>query len=714
MNRVISTGSADTQDTFRQIIERHGMTPPAMIEPGRFHRFPGQDKGGRNRAGWCKLYPDGLGGVFGDKASGLSESWQAQNTRQQSPADREAWRKRVTESQARAQAETDAAQQAAQLRAARLWKTTKPADASHPYLTTKAVQPHGVRIYRGALVIPLYVDGVLRSLQFIGATDKRFLKDGRTAGCYYPIGRPDGVLCIVEGFATGATINEATGFAVAVAFNAGNLEAVARAMRAKFPDLILIICADDDYQTDGNPGLTKATTAARAVGGLLALPVFGADRLAKATDFNDMASAYGLGAVKQAIAGVVDKGDAMIPAAKPNASTGLVSGAYFEAMTTCAADIVPEPISWLWNGWLAAGKLHILAGAPGTGKTTLSLSLAATLTTAGRWPDGTPCPQPGNVLIWSGEDDPADTLVPRLDASGANLNRVHFLTGTRDTATGEILSFDPSRDIPAIEALAKRIGGVSMLIIDPIVSATGGADSHKNAEVRRALQPVVDIGRLLGCCIVGISHFSKGTQGRDPTERVTGSLAFGALARVVLAAAKISEDDGGGRLLCRTKSNIGADHGGVKYDLLEKETSGGIFASYAAWGECVEGAARELLAQADTQDDSGEKSDADEAADLLSEILAGGACLVKQATRQLRDSGFTDKQIRRAREKLGVKRGRTGFGKTATDTWSLPHSCPDSPFLPIHAQANCVGMNGRNGARMESVGSNDDIIEVEL
>ncbi len=401
-------------------------------------------------------------------------------------------------------------------------------------------------------------------------------------------------------------------------------------------------------------------------------------------------------------------------ASPENASTGLVSSAYFEAMTTCAADIVPEPISWLWNGWLAAGKLHTLAGAPGTGKTTLSLSLAATLTTAGRWPDGTPCPQSGNVLIWSGEDDPADTLVPRLDASGANLNRVHFLTGTRDTQSGEVLAFDPSRDIPAIEALAQRIGGVSMLIIDPIVSATGGADSHKNAEVRRALQPVVDIGRLLGCCIIGISHFSKGTQGRDPTERVTGSLAFGALARVVLAAAKLPEDDGGGRLLCRTKSNIGADHGGVKYDLLEKETSGGIFASYAAWGECVEGAARELLAQADTQDDSGEKSDADEAADLLSEILAGGACLVKQATRQLRDSGFTDKQIRRAREKLGVKRGRTGFGKTATDTWSLPHSCHDSPFLPIPAQANCVGMNGKNGAGMESVGSNDDIIEVEL
>lgn len=375
----------------------------------------------------------------------------------------------------------------------------------------------------------------------------------------------------------------------------------------------------------------------------------------------------------------------------------------YQAITLCAADVIPEPISWLWNGWLAAGKLHILAGAPGTGKTTLTLALAATLTTAGRWPDGSKYSQPGNVLIWSGEDDPVDTLVPRLNAAGADLNRIHFLTGTRDTQSGEIVAFDPSRDIPAIEALAQRMGGVSMLIIDPIVSATGGADSHKNAEVRKALQPIVDIGRLLGCCIIGISHFSKGTQGRDPTERVTGSLAFGALARVVLAAAKLSEDDGGGRLLCRTKSNIGADHGGVKYDLLEKETTGGIFASYAAWGECVEGSARELLDTSDDIDD-GEKSGADEAADLLNDLLADGAVLVKEATRTLKDNGFTDKQIRRAREKLNIETKRTGIARDCKNYWILPHSCPQVSLMPTHAQSQSVGKLGMSGAGMTKGG----------
>lgn len=119
---------------------------------------------------------------------------------------------------------------------------------------------------------------------------KKFLHGGRVTGCYFSIpANPKGAaaLCICEGFATGASINEATGYPVAVAFNAGNLEAVARGMRAKFPDLPLIICADDDVCTAGNPGLSKATAAAQTVGGRLAVPFFGTDRPDGATDFND-------------------------------------------------------------------------------------------------------------------------------------------------------------------------------------------------------------------------------------------------------------------------------------------------------------------------------------------------------------------------------------------------------------------------------------------
>ena len=120
------------------------------------------------------------------------------------------------------------------------------------------------------------VDGELHSLQFILPDGgKRFLTGGRKRGCYYGIGRPAGALCICEGYATAASIYEATGYATACAFDAGNLLPVAEALRAKFPRLSLVIAADNDSEAAGNPGLTAATAAARAVGAAVAVPDFG-------------------------------------------------------------------------------------------------------------------------------------------------------------------------------------------------------------------------------------------------------------------------------------------------------------------------------------------------------------------------------------------------------------------------------------------------------
>lgn len=335
------------------------------------------------------------------------------------------------------------------------------------------------------------------------------------------------------------------------------------------------------------------------------------------------------------------------------------------------ADLTPEPVRWLWPDWLALGKLHILAGAPGQGKTTIALAVAATLTIGGRWPDGSRC-SPGNVLIWSGEDDPADTLLPRLIASGADRTRCYFVSGTR--IDGEVEPFDPARDMAALEEQAQAIGGIKLLIVDPVVSAVAG-DSHKNTEVRRALQPLVDLGSRLDAAVLGISHFSKGGAGSDPASRVVGSIAFTAVARVVLVAAKVKAEDGeqdqDRRILARGKSNIGPDDGGFEYTIEQAEPLPGIHASYVAWGKSVAGSARDLLAEPTEQESASDgKSAVDAAAAFLLEALADGLTPTKTVQAEAKDAGVSWASCKRAADNLRVVK-RKGDG--GLWYWKLPN-----------------------------------------
>lgn len=289
-------------DQFRDAIRAAGMTPPDVIEPGRFYRFPGQGKHKGNTAGWCKLFPDGLGGTFGDYSRDLAETWPVRRDRPMSLMEREAWHRELARAKAEAESKRAEDQADAAKRAAELWEKATPA-TTHPYLTAKGVQPHGVRVDGATLLVPMRAGGEVANLQRIAPDGaKRFLPGARVTGTYHSIGRPNGTICIAEGYATGASVHEATGHAMAVAFNAGNLAAVAAALRERFPDARLILCADDDAATEGNPGVTKAMATARTVGGLVAVPDFGANRPDGATDFNDLHRHRGAEAVERAIA----------------------------------------------------------------------------------------------------------------------------------------------------------------------------------------------------------------------------------------------------------------------------------------------------------------------------------------------------------------------------------------------------------------------------
>jgi putative DNA primase/helicase len=191
----------------------------------------------------------------------------------------------------------------ARAKAAKIWESAAAAPADHAYLAKKGVGPHGLRLHCGELVVPLRdLAGVLHSLQFIAADGaKNYLFGGRVSGCHFMIGEPNGALCIVEGYATGASIFESTGHAVAIGFNAGNLPPVAKDLRGKFRDLRLVVCADDDIGTPGNPGMKHARAAAQAVGGFLAVPDFGERRPERVSDFNDLHHSAGLEAVRACI-----------------------------------------------------------------------------------------------------------------------------------------------------------------------------------------------------------------------------------------------------------------------------------------------------------------------------------------------------------------------------------------------------------------------------
>ena len=283
------------QEAFRAAMRAAGLDYAGPITPdGKLHRF--KVEGDKARNSWFILHPGPpAAGAFGCWKRGTKENWhdgKGDLSQTQWDTVRRQWREAEA---ARERIETGRREKA---RAVAGWvmSRAKPAGGRHPYLIAKAVKPAGdLREYRRALALPLRdAAGTLHSLQFISPDGvKRFLTGGRTSGCFFSVGdKPEGVLIIAEGYATAASIFEATGFATVAAMNCGNLVTVAKALRAKWPQRGIILAADNDQWTEGNAGLSKATEAAKVISAKLAMPSF-PDTGSKPTDFNDLARLAG-------------------------------------------------------------------------------------------------------------------------------------------------------------------------------------------------------------------------------------------------------------------------------------------------------------------------------------------------------------------------------------------------------------------------------------
>jgi hypothetical protein len=245
---------------------------------------------------------------------------------------------------------------------------------------------------------------------------------------------------------------------------------------------------------------------------------------------------------------------------------------------------------------------------------------------------------------------------------------VHFVGDVQQD--GRVAPFDPARHVPALACAMAGLGNVAMIVVDPLVQAVAG-DGHKNTDVRRGLAPLVDLADRLDAALVGITHYSKGTQGRDPLERVSGSLAFGALARLVFGTArqKVEGDDARRFMVLRVKSNIGPDGGGFAYTIEQCRAGSGIEASRIAWGEAIEGSARELLGEAEAN--SNHDPAASDAVKFLRDVLADGPKPASEVRKLAAEDGHAWRTIQRARGRAGVKSDRSGAGAGHASTWSL-------------------------------------------
>ena len=296
---------------FGAAMAAHGLNPPEIIADGVRHRFDADDDKKGSKSAWYIFHPDGIAaGAFGNWKTGDSEKWCSRSDKALTPAERTEYRQRIDKAKQEAEFTRLQLEAGAAKVCADIMTNALDATGDNPYCVRKGIKPYGLKEFKDkrTLIVPIRDGaGITTSLQFIYEDgSKKFKSHGKIKGCYCSFGgKPVDVLLIVEGFATGASLHAVTGYPVAVAFNAGNLEAVALVLRAKLPAIRIIVCGDSDRFNDkGNIGMIKAKAAALAVAGYLAFPSFQSDE-GKPTDFNDLHQAEGAAVVQAAIDGAV-------------------------------------------------------------------------------------------------------------------------------------------------------------------------------------------------------------------------------------------------------------------------------------------------------------------------------------------------------------------------------------------------------------------------
>ena len=329
------------------------------------------------------------------------------------------------------------------------------------------------------------------------------------------------------------------------------------------------------------------------------------------------------------------------------------------------ADVASETVDWLWFPYIPLGKLTLLEGDGGLGKSWLTCALATAVSCGSELPKAVPS-APANVLMLSAEDGLGDTLRPRLDAFGADVTRVYAIDEPLTLDAGGLLGLEAA----IIENEAR------LVIIDPLFAYTGGkVDIHRANEARGITAPLSDIAAKHGCAVVAVRHLNKSRGAGHAANAGIGSIDFYAAARSVLMVGA-DPDDKAQRALVQTKNNLAPFGPAIGFKIED-----GCF-----WwtGESTLTAGRILSISGDEE----QRSAQDEAVDFLRSALAEGERQISDVTHEGRAAGITDKPFRRARERLGIKTRREGKAGNQKSDWSLPS---DAPATSSHAQETQVG-----------------------
>ena len=322
------------------------------------------------------------------------------------------------------------------------------------------------------------------------------------------------------------------------------------------------------------------------------------------------------------------------------------------------SDVTLEPINWLWPGRIAKGKISLIAGHPGLGKSQVTISIAATVSTGGLWPvDHVPA-KAGHVIFLSAEDDVADTLKPRLIASGADTERIEVIQSVRDRNRPRMFSF--TADLDKLQQLK-----ADLLIIDPITAYLGDVDSHNNADIRSVLAPLAELASRQKMAVLCVSHLNK-SQNVEAVCRVSGSMAFVAAARAAYVVSPDKEDKSR-RLFLPLKNNIGQDNSGLAFRIEPRILEERIETSVIEWeADPVESSLDDHFAQTSSE----KRTALDDAKDFLEAVLANGPIPFKELEQEAQEQGYALTTVRRAKSELGIKPEKRG--QKGPWVWQLP------------------------------------------